>query len=354
MAESRSSLRYQHIDPVGGAFSVKFPIKSAVWLFVAALVASASLFVQGHPMPGSSSAPPVICALCGGKPTFPYSAPIVSHRGRYLDSTRVRLVQGNPVRTYRAERVAIASELDRVYMKIGSTFVSYKLSTFFARDLAGGMTSIGGRDPGELYLPFLDSVYPETSSEWVTLFQDGQERLGPGFDCDDRGYVYIPARIFGWGIVQDVGNMQFVKQYGGPLGGAGTDVNPYGIISFKHEGKYYAYVWDLGNEKGSLFDVTSPAAAVFLKSLNHNIAFPAKATVAGEQVIGYADLATGSIKIFSASRFIAGATAPDKEIARPSASAPFAGIDSDGTRFFAAGGSVNTPGTLAIIAPSGN
>ncbi len=49
---------------------------------------------QGYPMPGSDSQPPVLCKTCLGAyknlPTYPYSAPIKSLAGRYVDSQSTR------------------------------------------------------------------------------------------------------------------------------------------------------------------------------------------------------------------------------------------------------------------------
>ncbi len=179
--------------------------------------------------------------------------------GPFLDSTKVRSLQW-PIRTYRAERVSIVPERDRIYMKFGSTFVSYRLSTFFVRDLNGPMTAVSGRDPAGA-VPSLHRLGLSRKN------RDGRScsrtvRSGSLSDTTgtDRGYVYLPYTIFGWGIVQDrEGSFTFVKQMGGPLAGAGSDVTPKGTISFKSEGKYYVYVYDTHATRGALFDVTNPS-----------------------------------------------------------------------------------------------
>lgn len=306
---------------------------------------------QFYPMPSSA---PVPCETLGcdpaGTPTAPISSPIVRHVGRYLDSTQVRDMQG-PIRTFRARRVAIVPERDRVYMRIGSTFAVYRLSTFFSQDLGTPLASVvaGTRIPPEQYLRFFDFVYPEQDDDWITEPADGQDRLGEGFDWDDRGYVYLPYKVFGWGIYRDTNPsypLQFERQYqAGSL-----YVTAATIISVRDGDAYYALVAD-DSGNATVVEVTQPKYASLVRNLSLPIGHFAKAQANGQQITAVVDWKSNYVMIFRPSSLVNGV--PD-QVFKPSGGAKFKSVTSDGTRFFAAevtpkGSATNA---ITIIAPS--
>lgn len=192
------------------------------------LLANAAAYAQFYPVPGSSTASPVLCNGCpgfnrsgqsnAGLPTYPYATPIKAHVGRYIDSVNTSDWQASSLggfRTARAARVVVAptqrgSAPPRIYMQIGSALAAYSIDTFFTTRLPGGMVSSSAAfipDPRheEKVLAPDAFVYPEpANSGWKTYTVDGQDRLFD-IDFDDRGYVYAAFSIWGWGIIRDDG-----------------------------------------------------------------------------------------------------------------------------------------------------
>ncbi len=264
------------------------------------VVPATQLLAQTHPYPGSKLEPNVVCNGCPGNntlgqpndglPTYPYSAPIVDHAGRYIDSSNVPQFMNIGIRTVRAQAIHVAKNTrgtapPRIYIQLGSAIGAYTLDSFFATKLPGGMISVDtvfgavrqsppGRNPPEKFLKWDQFVYPEATTTWRCPFQDGQDRLGD-FDFDDRGYIYAAYTVFGWGIVKDEGGtsgtqMTKVAQLigGGDNGEPSkypktfddtTGVSPETMMVFKSGSKYYAVITSKVRDT-AIWDVTDPAA----------------------------------------------------------------------------------------------
>lgn len=311
-------------------------------------MAAASAFAQTHPMPGSSAASPVLCVGCPGSnasgqpnlglPTFPYSSPIKAHVGRYVDSVGAADNPGAGMRTGRAGRVVIApvqrgSAPPRVYLQIGAALSAYSLDTFFSQRLPGGMIQVDSafptgfnyfRTPLEKVLRPDAFVYPESpSSGWATLNQDGQERLFE-WDYDDRGYIYAPYSICGWGILKDDGmtsggQLQLVNQaLDSKPAQCETQENPTpctfkvpfidakGMVSLKSGAEYYALLYNPETPgQVAIYNVTNPTAPLATPRVttrkNQAIRVPAK-TVAGDR-IAFVD-AESKLQIYNTTTYL--------------------------------------------------
>lgn len=281
---SRRSLFYRSSNR--GGKPVRFSLQKLALALILLFVSMQSAFGQTYPYPARQGASPAICTDCpgtnasgqnnAGLKTWPYAAPLVSHVGRYLDSTSLTTnFQGPGIRSLRSRRVRIArtqrgTAPPRVYIHLGSAAIGvYSLDRFFTLSLPGGMVSIkeiisrtsrGGYTPEEV-LRWDAYIHPEGSeSGWTTAYSDGQDRMFD-LDFDDRGYVYAATGKFGWGIVQDKGetsgvNLKLVKQ----ILGEGAILEPRIIFTFKTDGKYYTVVSDDANGQGrQVWDVTNPA-----------------------------------------------------------------------------------------------
>ncbi|HET7433309.1 MAG TPA: Ig-like domain-containing protein [Thermoanaerobaculia bacterium] len=264
-------------------------------LFVCLLFVAAAARAQNYPLPGSAAAPPVICANCQGTnpwgqsnlglPTWPYSSPIRSFTGRWVDSQTTVDDQGHGMRTVRAGNVLIASSSrgtapPRAYLQLGAMLAAFDLSTFFNQKLPGGLVPVNSYRSmnGIAYMRVTGDVektlkadayvYPEaTGSGWSITNVDGQERLFD-FDYDDRGYVYAAYMIFGWGIVRDSGEAGTVMLPKiSQVTSANLNFGPTAILSLKANGHYYAVVGEtFTGSDGALYDVDNAAAPSQLRS----------------------------------------------------------------------------------------
>src|SRR6185436_8980077 len=208
----------------GGVKLNKFFSRLAISIFL--LTAAAAAFAQNYPLPGSSTAAPVLCVGCPrtnpagqnneGLKTWPYSTPIKSFVGRYVDSVNTS-DWTYFFRTARAAEIVVAptqrgSAPPRIYIQVGSGIAAYSMSTFFTSRLPGGLTDIPGafgieQHPGlnEKALKPDAFIYPESGgSGWKVYTIHGQDTLF-GIDYDDRGYVYAAYSLMGWGILVDDG-----------------------------------------------------------------------------------------------------------------------------------------------------
>lgn len=272
---------------------------------VVLLCLAPTLLAQLHPMPGSAAEPPVICAGCTGNnvsgqpnaglPTWPYSAPIKRHVGRYVDSTSTasfqapfgfRTARARDIRTVPDQRGAAPP---RIYIVIGSAIAAYPLDKFFTEKLPRGMTTVRnaksgiaiggfGRNPPEDILMWDGQIYPDnTSSGWFVPGQDKQDNIGTGgpVDVDDRGYVYAAYTYTGWGIVKDDGRtngthfpsvVQMLSDGGKGIAKTDTSgVGPDSIVAMKVGAKYYAVTASLGNRE-AVWDVTDPASPQLVRT----------------------------------------------------------------------------------------
>ncbi|MDP9190943.1 MAG: PKD domain-containing protein [Acidobacteriota bacterium] len=269
-------------------------------------------------MPGRQGQAPVICTGCPGQnssqqsnaglKTWPYGSPLINHTGRFVNADQTRSYQGPGVRTLHSRTIRIARDArgsapPRAYIQLGSVLAVYSLNTFFSTTLPAGPVSASTLVPGarrqggpvEKAARWDAVVHPEGSqSDWDTPSADSQDRMFD-FDFDDRGYVYLAAGLFGWGIVRDAGE----------TGGAQLDLvhqtltdaaiaDPRMIVAVKSASRYYAVVSDdIGASGRHVWDVTNPAAPVS-GSTRLGISFA---------IISYAkDEARGRIAIINAAK----------------------------------------------------
>lgn len=241
---------------------------------------------QYHPMPGSDKEPTVVCKDClgtnvhgeknAGLPTVPYSAPVVKHTGRLVDSANTKSVQqgtlNSNLRSVRAGRILMApaqrvSAPPRAYIQMGGVVAAYALSSFFTTSLPGGMVPLssmgvpaGTRTPFQIerVLKWDAYIYPETDPTLAGKLPllDKQEILFD-FDVDDRGFVYAAYSTFGWGMHRDNGEagMYHIPQTAWSFSAASL------VFVLKSNGSYYAVASDNAAEpvlSHTLFDVTTP------------------------------------------------------------------------------------------------
>jgi PKD repeat protein len=273
-------------------------------------VGCAGTNAYGQANDGSSLNPPV-----SGLPTYPYSAPIVDHVGRYVDSQATGNFQHVGIRTIRARSMRTFPETNgsappRIYIAMGNAVGGYSLSTFFTTKLPAGLKSVKdvarGVDrwgaPLEKLVVWDGYMYPEaTDSGWFAPLVDQQDPLGKGgpFDLDDRGNLYSGYPTFGWGIAKDSGGIggahfakvvQMVGCYANPdktpsgtpcvndetqspalidpvkfpnTRHDGTGIAPDSIIAFRSGTKYYAVIAAQTNGQ-AIFDVTDPASPRYI------------------------------------------------------------------------------------------
>jgi PKD repeat protein len=258
----------------------------ALALLACLVLSPASLHAQLYPFPGSDRQAAVLCTGCkginaageinAGKPTWPYSQPIVRFVGRVVDSSSTVSVQNDGIRTLRAGRIKVAktqrgSAPPRAYIQLGSAVAAYNLSTFFTTTLGSQMQAANkiptgqlyqvykGRTPFETFSPFDEFLYAEgRGTGWSTVIIDGQDRLFD-YDYDDRGYLYAAYSVFGWGIVRDdgaTGGSMMVPAVSQTF----STVDPAAIAAFSVSSKYYAVVSDQNATTAILYDVTNPAS----------------------------------------------------------------------------------------------
>jgi PKD repeat protein len=246
-----------------------------------------SVFAQNYPMPGKQSQAPVVCAACPGQnsslqdnaglKTWPYGTPLVNHTGRFVNADQTRGYQGPGIRTLHSRRIRIARDTrgsapPRAYIQLGSAVGVYSLNTFFSSTLPAGPVSAatlvnGTRrqdSPVEKVAKWEALVHPEGSqSGWQTPRADTQDRMFD-FDYDDRGYLYLAAGLFGWGIVRDngeTGGSQLALQSQTLVDSSVGD--PRVVLSLKSGSKYYAIISDdIGGSGRHVWDVTIPTVPV--------------------------------------------------------------------------------------------
>jgi PKD repeat protein len=275
---------------------VKFSLQKLALAVTLLLVSTQSVFAQNYPLPGKQGQAPVTCNGCtstnpsgqlnDGLKTWPYASPIVNHTGRFLDANFIANFQFSP-RTLRARRIRLArqqrgSAPPRAYIQLGSSIGVYSLDKFFTNTLPAGMVSVqtlasSAKRPGytpEKLARWDAYVDPETNSSWNTPTADGQDRLFD-FDVDDRGYLYVAAGFFGWGIVKDNGEtnasqLTLVKQtlIDEPYCVTSSVcfpaiADPRMIVAFKSGSRYYVAVSDDNGRPGRrIWDVTDPTHPV--------------------------------------------------------------------------------------------
>lgn len=285
-------------------------INRLVALLLAIIVAPALL--AGYPLPGSDKQATVMCTNClgnnfegqknAGKPTFPYSAPIVKHVGRMVDSSSTKDIQSaavccgpnhGPTGTVRANKIRIGAGTNptRIYAKLGRGIGAYTLSTFFTSKLPGGMKSIAevanvgtsrssASAPNEDLTVWDAYIYAEnyTNAQWSSVYQHDAQDVLLDFDVDDRGFVYSAYSLWGWGIHQDSGE----------TGGVLLPVLKYTVESaailtvFKSGSSYYLAVSEHdAHPTHKIWNVTNPANPTFVRTVAHGLRFWTKNDAAG-------------------------------------------------------------------------
>lgn len=289
------------LETYGGWTVTKIARVLAV-VFIVSLLGTNAAMAQGYPTPRPLGSPPDICTICpDGGSTPPYSAPIKSFKGRFMDSHATRDFQ-QPERTYRARKVQYEPATQRVYAMYGSTVAAWSEASFFSKlggPLAGPPASRASG--GEKYVAPDSTFYAEKN--WVVQVVDGQIRL---FDIatDDRGYVYVAYSVFGWGVLRDTGSLSSVKQI------TNTDAiappsSPTSIITAKSGSRYLAVVgWRAGY---TVYDVTIPSAPVKLydtANVRNSVGEVAQTTNSSH--IAITNSATGDLRIISAAQLANG------------------------------------------------
>jgi PKD repeat protein len=332
-------------------------IKLSLLIFAAIAVVPAA-FGQNWPRPAKTQNTPVVCPAsspaCAGKEgkwTAPYSDPIKTFVGRYLDSQATGEHQDG-FRTARARLCGIDQAHNRLYMIVGSALFAYDLQNFINRLNAGAAmvlavpagTNHRGLYP-ETYLP-PDAMFYAERSNWQIFNTDGQDRLF-GFDWDDRGYVYVAYNPYGWGIIKDNGGLDSVWQQ--PTGP--SDVTPNRVLSVRRSDGYYLIISPDGGSSSNVYYVGSSANDVVHErrtNISHVITAFAKAS---NDFIATVE-ADGRLHVYTNDGIVTGAQLLN--IGAPEGS--FYSVDTDGTNFYAM--SQGTLGTanarLTILTPSGN
>ena len=222
-------------------------------------------------MPGKKNQSVVKCTGCGGanegKPTYPYSDPLVNFVGRYVDSTDINNYQNIGIRTIRANKVRVSPDGQRLYLGLGEAVGGYNLAKFFSttlkQPLSSGTVLPLGQDAGWGYRPEIEKVqkvdslfYAESPfSGWTISVLDTQRML-LDYDSDDRGYVYATTLHFGWGISKDAQDGTHVKYVANI-----RNTNPSAIFGIKSGGQYYVIPSDSGQGTESLeiYEFDAPA-----------------------------------------------------------------------------------------------
>ncbi|MFN2443905.1 MAG: hypothetical protein ABR517_14620, partial [Thermoanaerobaculia bacterium] len=283
-------------------------------------------------MPSAVGQPLVYCheSYCldsdgNPQPTWQYSPPLKSFKGRFLDSSRTRDYQaGWGYRTLRAKGMALVPEINRAYFMLGETLAAYNLDTFMSSKLGSPLQILpmGFAEAGltrEEYLPWNSAVYPEESgSGWQIEVGDGQQRLYD-FDYDDRGYVYLAYSFFGWGIVQDIGGLALVAQ--------DFDTKAVRVRVVKADASRYLAVVQAGPDS-IVYDVTNPSAPQLLRRINAGSLLAMEKSGGSSPFIAFNN--EESIKIYSANDLIHGVAS-----GTINDSGFYSGLGTDGTRFFA-------------------
>ncbi len=298
---------------------------------------------QDFPWPRSVGSPNDSCTTCKSPwtnlPTYPYSLPLKDHAGRFVDSTRTRDYQ-QPLRTLRARGLKISPENGQIYMMLGSSFVTYKLSNFFSSKLGQPLSVANNHQdgnttvPGEQYLAWDGYFYAEKSN-WNCPIQDGQDRLFD-FDWDDRGDIYLAYSVFHWGILQQTpSGVTSVKQVVND-----ADPSPTMIASFKAGSKYYAYVTSSSSAKeATIWDVTNVTNPSLVKKFSvysgsgEGARAFAKTDAAGT-VIAMVDYHR-NLRISSGSGVVSGNPETLIQSSYTGSGGGYVDVTSDGTNFYA-------------------
>lgn len=324
----------------------------SVCLFFVAALAQA----QNYPLPGSSASAPVICTGCTGNnafnqandglPTWPYSTPITSFVGRWVDSQAYSDTQV-AYRTARAGKVLIARRTrgnapPRAYMQIGEGLGAFDLATLFTTKLPAGLVDVSNINIGKSYSSRPQPrekvivpdglLYPEAfGSGWTLVQVDSQKRLYD-FDFDDRGYVYAAYFTFGWGIVSDSGQTGGAKlNKVAQLTSTDMGMPATAILSLQSGGHYYALVGD-DTTQTRLYNVDNVFGPIQTTSSEPSVGIVDWAKNADGSRFAFID-SSGKVKIYDTASFVTGSGTPLKSVT-PAASHFFTSVTCDDSGTF--------------------
>jgi hypothetical protein len=237
----------------------------SVLILLLVLVSVPSAFAQNTPLP-------IVTPL----------RPLIGYVGRYLDSGQI-LTAPQFWTISRAGLVKTAPERDLILMRLsGNRFGVYRMSSFVSR-LDRLDTDVHG---ARYLMPDVLSVDPELpGSGWTTMAAINTVRL-VDFDYDDRGYFYLAYSKWGFGVVDGSGALKAQVLPESYLREARL------IFTVSAESRVYVIVSDAAVERSvfdnaattSIYDVTDPAAPLFLRNLPFGI-------------VSYAKLASGALAV---------------------------------------------------------
>jgi hypothetical protein len=333
-----------------------------VAVFVSILAgASAPAQAQLYPFPGRNTSPPVICTTCAlpnrGLPTAAYKAPL-AFVGRYVDSQSTLSVQNRGMRTVRARKIRVAPT-GRIYIGLGEAIGGYRLDRFFVSTLRVPMVpasvmgtgeAFSGRSPIEKIARPDSFFYAEAGqSSWVADAPDAQVVIGD-FDVDDRGYLYVGTKLFGWGVEMErgvAGHMAFMCQNF-------EDVIGESVVSLRTGGKYYVVISDakLPGAAAMLRDVTVPSRPLFVmtrKGAQHGILKWAKFDPGSRLAVIGAD---GKVRIYDYADYVKSGIV--RETIAPPAGKSFTDLtfDERGTLWITESGAAGTSSSLWRLTPT--
>lgn len=321
-----------------------------------------SSYAQTYPLPGKDTARPVVCATCPapfrGLPTAAYKAPLL-FVGRYVDSQATRSIQNLGMRTVRARKIRVAPT-GRIYIGLGDAIGNYRLDRFFTTSLAPPMAScsimgtgtpVTGRTPLEkiarpesfFYAEAGQSGWEHPTTDTTTVVSD--------FDVDERGFLYVGTKVFGWGIAKDrgvAGHMAFVSQ------NRDDAIIAESVISLKMGGKFYVVLSDGGRLASAAFlrDVTVPEAPTPVATrtgVQHGIVVWSKFDAGSRLAVINSD---GKARIYDYAAYVTTGTA--RETIDPPAGKNFTDLtfDESGTLWLTESGAAGTSSVLWRITPS--
>lgn len=275
--------------------------------------------------------------------------PVIGYAGRYLDSGQI-LTAPQFWTISRAGLVKTAPERDLILMRLsGNRFGVYRMSSFVSR-LDRLDTDVHG---ARYLMPDVLSVDPESpGSGWTTMATINALRL-VDFDYDDRGYFYLAYSGWGFGIVDGNGALK-------------TQVLPESylrearqIFTVSAESRVYVIVSDAVVERSvfdnaattSVYDVTDPAAPLFLRNFPFGIVSYAKLASGALAVVTH----SGTLNFYRKGADLVAGAAPEILTAQPNLIYSF--VTSDRTSLFALQTSnpripdAHSPMILSTLAP---
>jgi hypothetical protein len=345
---------------------MRFAIRFAAVVIAAGMFTS--LHAQTYPFPGRNTSPPVLCTTCPlpnkNLPTAAYTAPL-SFVGRYVDSQTTRAIQNLGMRTVRARKIRVApTPIGRVYIGLGDAVGNYRLDRFFTTNLTAPMVpcsvmgtghSFTGRSPGPL-----EKIVKPDSFFYAEAGQSGWDAktidttsVVSDFDVDDRGFLYVGTKVYGWGIARDrgvAGHMEFVAQ------NKDDSIVADSVISLKTGGKYFVVLSD-GTKAGAaafIRDVTAPATPgipLVRRGPAHGIIFWTKFDRDARLAVLSAD---GKVRVYDYAAYVTTGTARETLALLPATQKKFTDLsfDENGTLWVTESGAAGTFANLWRVSPN--